>query len=140
MLNFRSRSPLIVSAALTSASIALLGTIFAGPNNAAAQEASAAVSTQAARRADVYTMPSGDFASGLAELAARVALPILSPTPDTELLRLKQRRSDGPSGRRPPSVLRQSPLRSLRNASPTLPPASLPLIFTARWRRRVSSS
>jgi hypothetical protein len=43
-------------------------------------------------------MPSGDFASGPAGSAARVALPILSPTPDAELLRLKQQRSDAPSG------------------------------------------
>ena len=43
-------------------------------------------------------MPSGDFASGLAESVARVAPPILSPTPDAELLRLKQLRGDVPSG------------------------------------------
>jgi hypothetical protein len=73
--------------------------MFTNHDMAAAQEASVASSSQTAEPAGVFSMPQGDFASE-AVTEKPVVIPFRSPTPKTELERLKRQgaESAAPSG------------------------------------------
>jgi len=91
MPTLRRRLVALASTALTGFSLVLIPSIFSSRDSVAAQEVSAgAAQVQAAKKASIYNMPSGDHTAGLARTGPGVVIPRRSPTPGAELQRLKR--------------------------------------------------